>query len=54
MIINVTLTDEEKKTINDAINILFEYHKCSNETGAAYMDTLTTINGLTEWLNERL
>lgn len=54
MIINITLTDEEKKTINNTINIIMEYRKYSTETGAAYMDTLALVNNLTNWLNERL
>lgn len=54
MIVNVVLTDEEKKTINDTINIIMEYRKHSTETGPAYMETLTLVNSITEWLNERL
>lgn len=54
MIVKVTLTDDEKKTINDTINIIMEYRKYSTETGPAYMETLSLVNNITEWLNERL
>ena len=54
MNVTITLKKKKKNTINKTINIIMEYRKYSTETGAAYMETLTLVNNLCEWLNERI
>ena len=51
---NVIFTEEEKKTLSDAINIIMEYRKLSTETGADYMQTLSTVNHLCDFLNKAI
>lgn len=52
MIIKVTLTDDEQKTINDAINILYRMQKYI--TADDGVKIYTTCNALTEILNDHL
>ena len=54
MTTKVILTEEEKNTLNNSINIIMEYRKHSTETGPDYMQTLSTVNHLTEFLNKAI
>lgn len=54
MKVNVILTEEEKTTINNTINIIIEYRKHATESGAEYIQTLETVNHLTEFLNKAI
>lgn len=54
MKVNVILSDEEKQTINNAINIILEYRKHATESGADYVQTLETVNHLTDFLNKAI
>lgn len=52
MKVNITLTEEEKATLNNAIHIIMEYRNHANESGAEYVKTLETVNHLTDFLNK--
>lgn len=54
MTIKVILSDEEKQTINNAINIISAYKNHSTESGAEFIQTLETINHLSEFLNKAI
>lgn len=54
MTVKVILTDEEKQTINNAINIICAYKSHSTESGAEFIQTLETINHLSEFLNKAI
>lgn len=50
MIINVTLTDDEKKTLTDTLHILMTYK--NYQKNGDYMDTLTLINSFSEFIDK--
>ena len=54
MTTKIILSDEEKQTLNNAINIIYEYQKHSTETGAEFIKTLSVLNSLTEFLNKAI
>lgn len=54
MNIKIILTEEEKTTLNNAINIIMEYRKHATESGTEYIKTLETVNHLTEFLNKAI
>ena len=54
MTTKIILSEEEKQTLNNAINIIYEYQKHSTESGAEYIETLSTLNHLTEFLNKAI
>ena len=54
MTIKVILSDEEKQTLNNAIDIICAYKNHTTESGAEYIQTLETINHLTEFLNKAI
>jgi hypothetical protein len=52
MTVKIVLTDDEQKTINDAINILYAMDKYT--TGDEHAKISSACNKLTEILNDHL